>query len=67
MSEEHERNKKCQTLKKIDNSYKDKKRNPTKPKETDDEFVLPEPSTESIPPSPVKGQTAEKSQDKPGE
>ncbi len=67
MSEEHERNKKRQTLKKIDNSYKDKKRNPPKPKETDDEFVLPEPSTESIPPSPVKGQTADESQDKPGE
>ena len=33
----------------------------------DDEYVLPEPNTESVPPSPVTGQTADESQDKPGQ
>ena len=36
-------------------------------KETDDEYVLPEPDTESVPPSPVTGQTADESQEKPGQ
>lgn len=42
---------------------KDKK----KDKKTDDEFVLEEPGTESVPPSPVTGQTADESQEKPGQ
>ena len=34
---------------------------------TDDEYVLPEPDTGSVPPSPVTGQTADESQEKPGQ
>ncbi len=36
-------------------------------KEVDDEYVLPEPDTNSVPASPVTGQTADESQEKPGQ
>lgn len=39
----------------------------SRPAEEDDEFVLPEPGTESVGRSPVTGQPADESQDKPGQ
>lgn len=43
----------------------DKKKN--KKKAEQDEFILDEPDTSSVPPSPVTGQTADESQIKPGQ
>jgi hypothetical protein len=34
------------------------------PRPRDDDYVLPEPDTDSVPPSDVTGQTADESQDK---
>lgn len=39
----------------------------SRPAGEDEEFVLPEPDTESVGRSPITGQTADESQDKPGQ
>jgi hypothetical protein len=50
-----------------DKKAKDKEKTKDSSTKTDDEYVMPEPNTDSVPGSPVTGQTADESQEKPGQ
>lgn len=45
----------------------DKEKTKDSSTKTDDDYVMPEPNTDSVAGSPVTGQTADESQEKPGQ